>query len=151
MTGATVADAGIAKPAPTGTALTKCYWEYASRGQLLIQRCAECGLYQHYPAWMCRSCWAEDLAWVQACGTGTVWTFTTVGIPGHPGWRDETPYVLALVELDEGPRLMTNIVDCPVDVIHVGQRVQLVTTVRDGQPPLQFRPATNSTNRIGES
>lgn len=139
----------ISKPGPVTTALTEHYWQCASRGQLLIQRCTLCGHRQHYPAALCRKCWSEDLSWVRARGTGTVWTFTVVGMPGHPAWGDETPYVLALVELDEGPRLMTNVIDCSSDAVHVGQRVQLVTTVRDSQPPLQFAPVVPQ--EIGES
>lgn len=143
----TAAITGPAKPGPVTTALTEHYWQAAAAGRLLVQRCGRCGQHQHYPAAMCRLCWSEDLSWIEAKGTGTVWTFTVVGMPGHPAWRDETPYVLALVELDEGPRLMTNVVDCPADSVHVGQRVQL-TSLRDGQPPLQFTPVSN---QIGAS
>lgn len=147
MTPTSATGTGIGKPGPVTTVLTERYWEAASQGRLLLQRCGQCRRHQHYPAAICRRCWSEDLSWVAAQGTGTVWTFTVVGIPGHAAWRDETPYVLALVELDEGPRLMTNVVDCPVDSVHVGQRVQL-SSLRDGQPPLQFTPVRP---QIGES
>lgn len=137
----------IGKPGPVTTTLTEHYWEEASHGRLLVQLCGQCGHRQHYPGALCRRCWSGDLSWMQARGTGVVWTFTVVGMAGHPAWKDETPYILALVQLDEGPRLMTNVVDCPVDDIHVGQRVQL-SPLRDGQPPLQFTPLTY---QIGES
>ena len=136
----------VSKPGPVTTALTEPYWAAADQGELLIQSCKQCGHFQHYPAALCRRCWSEGLSWTRSKGLGTVWAFTVVGIPGHPAWRDETPYVLALVELDEGPRLMTNVVDCSVGTVHVGLRVEL-SPLRDDQPPLQFTPIAH---QIGE-
>ncbi|MDV3125959.1 OB-fold domain-containing protein [Mycobacterium sp. 21AC1] len=131
----------LVKPGPTTTPLTETYWHHAEQGLLYLQQCGQCGRHQHYPGPMCRSCWSEELTWVPAAGTGFVWTFTVAGIPGHPAWSSETPYVLALVELDEGPRLMTNIVGCSPEHVHVGQRVQLRSApFKPGQPPLQFEP-----------
>ncbi len=92
---------------------------------------------------MCRACWSENLGWIRAAGTGTVWTFTVVSKPGHPAWEQDTPYVLALVELDEGPRMMTNIIDCDPATVHVGLRVQLAPHIPGSeQPPLQFHADT---------
>ncbi len=92
---------------------------------------------------MCATCWSEDLAWEPASGRGTVWTFTVVHIPGHPAWRDDVPYTLAIVELEEGPRLMTNIVGTEPGIVHVGMAVELDVehNTRGPQPLLQFRPA----------
>lgn len=133
----------IPKPAPVTTATTEPYWKYATQGELWIQKCLSCNNFQHYPSGMCRRCWSEDLHWHRAHGTGTIWTFTVVGKPGHPAWERDAPYVLALVELDEGPRMMTNIVDCDHDTVFVGQRVHLAPHAEgSGQPPLQFRPAS---------
>lgn len=127
----------ISKPGPVSTPATDTYWTEAGAGQLMIQRCAACGRFQHYPGAICRRCWGTALSWQAARGTGTVWTFTVVGIPGHPAWQAEVPYVLALVELDEGPRLMTNIVGSDRHAVAVGSRVRLAPPA-DGQPPLQF-------------
>ncbi|MBY4383808.1 hypothetical protein CH298_02365 [Rhodococcoides fascians] len=126
------------KPGPVVTELTRTYWAAAEDGTLLIQQCGTCHTYQHYPARMCRTCWSEDIDWVKARGTGTVWTFTVVGIPGHPAWKAESPYILALVELDEGPRLMTNIVGSEPGDVRVGQRVALAPAATE-QPALQFK------------
>ncbi|MFD6518083.1 Zn-ribbon domain-containing OB-fold protein [Rhodococcus sp. NPDC060176] len=133
----------IAKPGPVTTPTTEPYWKHADRGELWIQKCLSCNSYQHYPSGMCRRCWSEDLAWHRAQGTGTVWTFTVVGKPGHPAWERDTPYILALVELDEGPRMMTNIVDCNPETVFVGQRVRLAPRASESaQPPLQFHSKT---------
>ncbi|MBU8819675.1 Zn-ribbon domain-containing OB-fold protein [Mycolicibacterium goodii] len=129
----------IPKAQPVPTAITEPYWKSAAEGELWIQRCTECQRCQHYPSGMCRSCWSENVDWIRAAGTGMVWTFTVVSRPGHPAWQPETPYVLALVELDEGPRMMTNIVDCDPSTVHVGQRVRLAPHTAE-QPPLQFQP-----------
>ncbi len=129
----------IPKAQPVLTAVTERYWRSAAEGELWVQRCAACGRCQHYPSGMCRSCWSENVDWIRAAGTGTVWTFTVVSKPGHPAWEPEAPYVLALVELDEGPRMMTNVVDCEPSTVYVGQRVRLAPPAA-GQPPLQFRP-----------
>ena len=128
----------MAKPGPFGTVLTEPFWKRAEDGKLDIQRCAECGHYQHYPAAVCRRCWSRSLTWQEATGLGTVWTFTVVGMPGHPAWQADVPYVLAIVELDEGPRLMTNIVGSDREKVGVGDRVRIAPRLDRTQPPLQF-------------
>jgi len=130
----------IPKPGFVFTSRSSPYWQRASEGELLLQRCRDCGHLQHYPRSLCVRCWSHDLDWQQAAGTGTVWTYTVVAIPGHPAWGPHVPYVLALVELDEGPRLMTNIVDCPPDTVYCGQAVRLLPgrDETDNQTLLQF-------------
>lgn len=118
----------IAKPHITPTQRTATFWESANRGLLLLQRCGACGRYQHYPRAMCAACWSTDLTWQPSRGVGAVWTFTVVAMPGHPAWAADVPYVLALVALDEGPCVMTNIVNCGSEEVHVGQRVQISPT-----------------------
>ncbi|GAA1884070.1 hypothetical protein GCM10009715_32970 [Paeniglutamicibacter psychrophenolicus] len=134
----------IAKPGFVSTRLTTPYWRAAEAGKLLLQECLECGHLQHYPRNLCTKCWSQDLQWKEAAGDASIWSFTVVGIPGHPAWGDEIPYILALVELVEGPRLMTNIVGCAPESVHCGQRVQLRPHrgARDNQTLLQFTPFT---------
>jgi len=135
-------NAPVARPGGTTTPATAPYWTAAADGRLLIQRCGGCGHLQHYPRTLCARCWSAELDLIAAAGTGTVWTYTIVHHPGHPAWNTEVPYVLALVELDEGPRLMTNIVDVPVDQVHVGQRVTLTPPDAAADPPvLAFTPS----------
>ncbi|MFF1732163.1 Zn-ribbon domain-containing OB-fold protein [Streptomyces sp. NPDC058247] len=108
---------------PTIEAETRPYWEAASRGELLIARCGDCGAVHHYPRAMCPSCWSEDVTPVEAEGTGTVYTYSTVHMNDLPPFKDRLPYVAALVELTEGPRLMTNIVGCAPEDVAIGMRV----------------------------
>jgi len=137
--------ATMPKPRITSTERTSAFWEAASQGTLLLQRCGQCNHMQHYARPMCVACWSPNVSWEAAAGTGVIWTFTVVGMPGHPAWRPDTPYVLAIVELDEGPRLMTNIVDCRPDDIAVGQRVVLRPTLQPdtNQTILTFALASN--------
>ena len=130
------------KPLPTISGETKPYWDYCRRGQLLIQKCDSCEEYQFYPRGICANCWSNDIQWVTASGKGTVWTFTVTYQNGTPGFADEVPYVLALVELEEGVRMFTNIVDCDPTSVSIGMPVE-VTFVRatDQITVPYFKPA----------
>jgi len=110
------------KPLPAPDPLSAHYWEAAARGHLLIQRCPDCGQRQHYPRALCLRCGGTP-EWEEASGRGTVYTFTVVRQNGAPGFVDETPYVVAMVELEEGPRLMGNVTH-PIDEVTVGMAVQ---------------------------
>ena len=136
------------RPRLVTTALTDNFWDQANFGQLLLQRCNSCGNYQHYPRSMCSQCWSESLEWMPSGGNGSVWTFTVVHIPGHPAWSDETPYTIALVELDEGPRVMTRIINCPPEEVSVGMAVQIHPTWDEqlNQTLLNFEPAQLGSN-----
>jgi len=127
----------VPRPAGVSTPATAPYWAAAAEGRLQIQECRQCGHVQHYPRTLCSTCWSEDLQLVDAAGTGTVFTYTVVRQPGHPAWRGQVPYVLALIELDEGPRVMSNVVGVPVEEVTVGARVQLAPT-----PPAEGGPPT---------
>ena len=90
------------KPLPTIVGETKPFWDSCRRGQLVIQRCVDCGQYQWYPRGICADCWTDTIEWVQASGRGTVWTYTVTQQNRTTGFADMVPYVLALVELEEG-------------------------------------------------
>lgn len=141
----------VRRPHGVTTPLTDVYWQAAEQGRLLLQRCTACGHLQHYPRTLCSSCWCDDLTWVDASGRGRVATATVVHMPGHPAWQSETPYVLALVELDEGPRLMTNVVGVAPDSVTVGDRVRLAPAPGDpsldGPALLQFTPCDTASPR----
>jgi uncharacterized OB-fold protein len=111
---------------PTIDAASAPYWEAARQGRLLIARCATCARVHHYPRPFCPHCWSEDVHPVQASGTGTLYTYSTVYVNDLAPFKERLPYVAAIVELDEGPRLMTTIegagrehlrVDMPVTVV----------------------------------
>lgn len=131
----------VPPPSRVTTGLTRPFWDALAAGVFQIQRCTECGRHQYYPGPICRSCWSGDVTWTEPTGAGTVRSYTVAHVPSHAHWRSATPYVIALVELDEGPCLTTNIVGCPPERVHVGQSVAAVIT-RDaaGQPLVQFTP-----------
>lgn len=132
----------LPRPGFVSVQTTVPYWEAAAEGTLLLQRCKPAGHLQHYPRSICATCWSEDLAWQPASGRGAVWAFTVVHMSGHAAWRDEVPYTLALVELEEGPRLMTNVVGVDPESVHVGMAVELAAEhdTSGPQPLLQFSP-----------
>jgi uncharacterized OB-fold protein len=120
-----LSEQGIADPT------TELFWQSCIEHRLLIQRCSSCGKHQFYPRPFCLSCEATTLEWVESAGTGTIYSVTTVRIPVVDDLKP--PYFLALVDLDEGPRLLTNI---DSESARIGDRVTLAWRSRDGLPPL---------------
>lgn len=119
------------------------FWDATARGVLVLQWCHRCAVPIHFPRVVCPHCLGDDLHWREASGRGVVHAFTVVH--GRPPRRlaGRDPYVAALVELAEGPRLMTNIVGCPTAAVHVGQPVTVcwedVSDPRGRRLPV-FRP-----------
>jgi uncharacterized OB-fold protein len=112
------------------------YFQAAAEGKLLLKKCNQCGQHHHYPRAMCPFCWSDKVEWVQAKGTGEIYTYT-VTRRGGP-----VPYCIAYVQLDEGPRMMTNIVDTDLDTIKIGQKVKAVfKKTEGGQSVPCFAPA----------
>jgi uncharacterized protein len=103
-------DLSIPGLAPLADGFSQAYWDAARAGTLLIQRCATCGRYQFYPRGHCAACFAPDPAWVPASGRGRLHTYTVVNRTPNAEFAADCPYVLAIVELDEGPRLTARIV-----------------------------------------
>lgn len=110
---------------PPTDAVTTRFWAAASEGRLELQRCLACGLVVSYPRVRCPRCHADDLAWEAMAGTGTVYSYTVVHRPPEPALADQVPYVVALVDLDEGARLMSNIVGCAPDRVRIGMAVRV--------------------------
>jgi uncharacterized OB-fold protein len=104
------------------------FWDALRTGELRIQRCASCGVLRHPPRPVCAHCGSTDRGWQVVRGTGEVWSFTVVYPPTLPAFAARTPYGAVVVRLDEGVFLVSNIVDCPVDELQVGIRVELVLT-----------------------
>jgi uncharacterized OB-fold protein len=127
--------------APQIDASTQEFWDAARRGVLRIKHCADCGANHYYPRPFCPKCWSANVDWIDAAGTGTLYTYSVVHSNDLPAFRDRVPYVVAIVDLDEGPRMETNIVECPLDELRVGMRVT-VTFEDEGEIVLpRFRPA----------
>jgi uncharacterized OB-fold protein len=122
---------------PVPDAVSGPFWEGVAEGVLRLQRCRTCGRHVFYPRAVCPHCTGAELEWVEAAGTGRVHSFTVVHrAPAE--YRDEVPYVVALVDLDEGVRLMTRLVDVAPAEVRVEMPVEV--SIR-GEPRLPyFRP-----------
>jgi len=116
---------------PYGDPITYPFWEAAERHELLIQRCPECGSYQFYPRPFCLACNAGKVEWVKAKGEATIYSMTTVRVQIAPQFNP--PYIAAVVQLDEGPRMLTSIEGGSP---RIGDRVKLAWREREDEPPL---------------
>lgn len=118
--------AEVQKPVPVPNADTRPFWDACGRGELLYQVCRRCHGVQSFPRGHCAACQALDLEWRGSAGLGSVYTHTTVYRAPTPAFKDDVPYVIALVELDEGFRLMVNILGCDPVTVEIGSRVRIV-------------------------
>lgn len=110
---------------PTVDPETAEFWSAAGDGRLLIRRCNGCGEASFYPRRFCPSCWSGDIDWEQASGAATLYTWSVVHSNDLPPFRDRLPYIAAVVDLAEGPRMMTNVVSCAPDELRVGMALQV--------------------------
>jgi uncharacterized OB-fold protein len=131
-------------PDPTITALTAPFWQAAAQGRLVIQRCEACGKAVFYPRPICPHCWSNRLAWREASGRGRLKSFSVVHKPGHPGWLPAVPYVVGLVELEEGPTMLSFIV-AEEAACAVGQKLTLAPTRIGGRMLPAFKPLAGAT------
>ena len=114
------------KPVPKIDEESKGFWEACQRHELYIQRCRACGAKRYYPRALCPFCLSSDTEWLRCAGRGTVYSFTVTYQNQAPGFRDQLPYVMAYVELEEGVRLLSNIVECAPDAVRIGMPVEVV-------------------------
>jgi uncharacterized OB-fold protein len=111
------------RPAPVPEPEAAGYWAAARNGSLLVQRCDRCGHHQLYPRALCIACHGP-VSWVEASGRGTVYSYTVIRQNYSRPFREWLPYVVALVDLEEGPRVMTNIVGCDPEDVRVDMPVR---------------------------
>jgi uncharacterized OB-fold protein len=112
------------RPLPVIDADTAPFWAAARERKLLLQRCRSCGEHVFYPRSICPHCHQLELDWVEVSGRGRIYSYTVARRPAGPAFVDEVPYVLVLVDLDEGPRMLSNLRVSDVDSVRIGQRVQ---------------------------
>ncbi len=110
-------------PGPTPTELTKPFWESATQGELTIQHCTSCDKGVFYPRPICPHCWLDALEWRRASGQGKLRSFSQIWKPGHPGWIPVAPYYVGLVQLSEGPTMLSHILD-ESQSLKVGDKVE---------------------------
>ena len=114
---------------------TQPFWNAAARGTLLLKRCTACGEPHWYPRAICPFCGSDRTEWRPASGRGTIYSYSVFR-------RAPIPYAIAYVTLAEGPTMMTNIVDCDLDAIRIGQAVRVAFKPTEGGPPVpMFSPA----------
>ena len=117
--------------APRTNEDTAPFWAATGEGRLTLQRCSSCDTVVWWPRAVCPACSSFELDWFDASGRGHVYSYTVVHRSQGKAWNAVTPYVVAYVELDEGPRLMTNIVDCDPADVAVDAPVQVVWDTTD--------------------
>jgi uncharacterized OB-fold protein len=101
------------------------YWDAARRHELVLQQCLDCERFRFYPRYVCPNCLSDKFEWRPATGRGYIYSFTVIHRAPSPAFRDRVPYVLALVELEEGVRMMTNIVGCDPETVRIGMSVEV--------------------------
>lgn len=114
-----------ARPLPQPTPESQPFWDGCRRHALELQRCQACQAFWFPPSSRCPRCWASAWDWRPVSGRGEVFTFTVMRRAYHPGFVDQLPYVVAVVQLEEGPRLISNVVGCEPDAVDVGMAVEV--------------------------
>lgn len=130
-----------AKPLPQVGPDMAPYFEAARRRELVVQRCGGCGALRFPARTICSRCLSREATWVPTSGRGTVFSFAVMHQAIHPGFAAEVPYAVVVVELEEGPRVLSNLVDCALGDVHVGLPVEVVFDVVTPEVTLpKFRP-----------
>lgn len=131
----------LPNPAPMVTSTSQAFWQATSEGRFLLQRCDACDVVVWFPRKHCPECWTESLTHFDASGNGTIYSFTIIRKVANE-YKEATPFVVAYVELEEGPRVMTNIVGCNVDDVRVGMPVEIeFHDTGEGNALYRFHPA----------
>lgn len=120
---------------------TQAFWDATASGKLLLRRCDDCQKLIWYPRGYCPGCQSFNTSWVASLGTGTIYSFSVMR-KGLGAWAAASPFVIAYVELTEGPRILTNIVGCDVETVHIGQAVRVTfDDTGEGSAVYRFTPA----------
>lgn len=131
----------VPKPRPQPTPVSQPFWNALREERVVLQRCDDCGRWVYYPRSRCPACLSARLAWTEVDGLGTVYTFTVAEQATAPPFADEVPQLLAIVELTEGVRVSTTLVDVDARAVTVGMPVAPVFDHgEDGITLLRYRP-----------
>lgn len=114
----------VPKPHPVTDPGTEPYWRGVGEHKLLLKSCLDCDKPHFYPRELCPYCYSDQFQWIEAAGTGEIYTYTVCHRPAGPAFADDVPYVIAIVALDEGPQMMTRLFG-PRDTARIGARVKV--------------------------
>ena len=131
------------KPYPVPTPDSRPFWNGLAEQKILLKHCRDCECVFHYPRITCPNCLSSDLEWKQASGQGTLYTYTISRRPTHPLFADEVPQLMAVVELEEGPRITSTLLNVPEDNIQIGMALTPVFEHNEKEKItlLRFQPA----------
>ena len=114
------------KPLPALDGLTKEFYNWCHRGDLRFQRCGACQAWRHVPRPMCAACGSFEWTWQRSSGRGTVFSWTVTERPMHPAFQNDVPYAPVVIDMEEGVRLVSEMLDCSPDELEIGMPVELV-------------------------
>jgi uncharacterized OB-fold protein len=119
-------DRAAARPLPETRNAGATFWSHAAEGVLAVPKCTECNRTFWHPRPRCPHCGSARVDWIRASGKGAIHTFTVVRQSGDSYFKTKVPYAVAMIDLDEGVRIMSNIVDTPLETLAVGMRVEVL-------------------------
>jgi uncharacterized OB-fold protein len=114
------------KPLPVLEGHTKEFYGWCRKHELRFQQCTDCGTWRHVPRELCAECGSWDWEWMRSSGRGTVFTWTVAERPLHPAFAADTPYAPVVVAMEEGVRVLSEMVDCPPDQLAIDMPVEVV-------------------------
>ena len=131
------------KPLPQANSDTQPFWDGCKEHELRFQKCMDCGHVRWPPSMICPECHAAQTEWITAGGKGAVYTYAVYHRAFHPAFKDDLPYVAAVVELEEGPHLLTNIIGCKPEAVRCDMSVEIAwEDVTDEFSLPKFKPAS---------
>lgn len=118
--------APMSKPLPLLAGLTGEFYGWCKKEELRFQVCGGCKTWRHVPREMCAECGSFDWSWERSAGRGRLFTWTVAGVPLHPAFKDDTPYASCVIELDEGVRMVSQLIDCSPEELRIDLPVEVV-------------------------
>ena len=129
------------RPRPMNETLSKPFWEATKRHELVLPRCRTCSKIFFYPREQCPNCYSSDLDWTQVSGKGRLYTFTVVHQTAHPAFQPDAPHIYAIVQLNEGPRMPSNLIGCDIEDARIDMAVEAVfDDASDDYTLVKFKP-----------
>lgn len=129
------------KPLPNPSKWSQAFWDGAKQHKLLLKKCSRCGKIDHPPYIYCSECWSEEHEWINASGQGKIYAFSTVLLGAPLEFTNDIPYTIAMVDLNEGPRMLTTIVNAKPEELKIGMDVEIIfDDITEGVTLPRFQP-----------